>query len=209
MPIFGNGFFILEKMMNPILRIVLLGVFILALPRVSFAQKKIEQEKGVKKKDVPSAAVDWLNDAFEGKKKVKWYEEFSNEGRAYEGKFWWDKRFHSVKFDTLGAIVDVEIEIPFEELDESIRASITDYLQSEFEDYKINRLQIQYSGESDDLEDFFDEDENEGIVIRYELEYTGKLKGEISKFWEGLFDHTGAFISQQEVEVRIMDNLIF
>jgi len=209
LPIFGNGFFIFEKMMNSILRIVLFGLFILALPRVSFAQKKIEQEKGVKKKDVPSAAVDWLNDAFEGKKKVKWYEEFSNEGRAYEGKFWWGKRFHSVKFDTLGAIVDVEIEIPFMELDESVRTNISGYLQSEFEDHKINRLQIQYSGESDDLEDFFDEDENEGIVIRYELEFAGKLKGEIGKFWEGLFDHTGAFITQQEVEVRFMDNLIF
>ncbi|MCS5489118.1 hypothetical protein [Algoriphagus limi] len=191
------------------MRVTFIFLVFLVFSGKAFSQKKIEQEKRIKKQDVPELAVEWLEDSFEGRKKVRWYQEISDQGISFEAKFPWKGKFHSVEFDSLGNIQDVEIEIQQNELGAEIESNILSDIASEFSEFRIQRIQRQYSAQSDDLEDFFDEGEMEGITIRFEIEFIAKEKSGRQAFWEGLFDQKGKLISIREVEIRIMDNLIF
>ncbi|GMQ29807.1 hypothetical protein [Algoriphagus confluentis] len=174
---------------------------------VSFAQDKVEREVRVKSDEVPDRAKSWLKDAFEKVKRPKWFLEYSQAGKAFEAKFWWEKHYHSVKFDSLGKLIDVEIEIAKEEMPSSSWAKITSYFESEFEEYSVMKIQRQLVGEESDVEDFFDEEETEGITLRYEIEFHGKKDS--WQIWEALFDEGGEFISLVRVQIRPVDNLIF
>lgn len=174
-----------------------------------FSQGKIEKEKSIKKSEVPEAALEWLDDAFEEIKKPKWYQEFIENGYSYEAKFRYQDHFYSVEFDSLGRIEDVEVEIQLSELASEIRETIEAYWDTNYEKYKVLKVQIQYSGEEDDLEDFFDEDSLDGVRIAYEIEYHGKEIGGADEIWEATFDSTGVFISKRKIIIRISDNLTF
>ncbi|GAB2490786.1 hypothetical protein [Algoriphagus taiwanensis] len=182
-------------------------VLCLGLALTSRAQDKTEREVGVKPSEVPDPAKSWLKDAFEKVKRPKWFLEYSQDGQAFEAKFWWEKHYHSVKFDSLGKLMDVEIEISKDEMPPTSWEEIQGYFQSEFEEFSVMKIQRQLIGDESDLEDFFDEEETEGVTIRYEIVFQGK-KG-AWQIWEGLFDEQGAFISIVRVQMRSVDNLIF
>ena len=173
------------------------------------AQEKMEREKKVKKSEVPDPAKKWLKDAFETLKSPKWYLETNESGYSYEAKFKWNNQYYSVEFDSLGVIEDVEIELDFEELSEEVRQNLDLYYIEGYKTYKIRRLQIQYSGDPDDLEDLFDENEMEELEVRYEIEFIGTDNDGLSQFWEGLFDEKGVFISRRKIITPPNENLIF
>ncbi|MHA7129102.1 hypothetical protein [Algoriphagus namhaensis] len=175
----------------------------------AFAQDKVEREMRIKSREVPAAAKEWLDDAFEEKKKPKWYKEIFEEGYSYEAKFDYRGKYHSVEFDSLGNVQDVEIEMEMSELDQDVRRNIQSYLEENFSRFKVLKIQIQYSGEEGDLEDFFDEDETEGITIAYEMEFQGKSVEGKDELWEGLFDQLGHFLRRRIILVNTSDNLIF
>lgn len=191
------------------MRLTFIFLIIILFSGKAFSQKKVEQEKRIKKQDVPEIALDWLQDSFEGRKKVRWYQEISDQGLSFEAKFLWSGKFHSVEFDSLGKIQDVEIEIQQKEIGSETESNILSFLSTEYSEFRIERIQKQYSGDADDLEEFFEEGEINGLTVRYEIEYIAKTASGKQTFWEGLFDQKGKIISKREVEIRIMDNLIF
>jgi hypothetical protein len=172
-----------------------------------FSQEKTEKESRVKSGEVPEAAREWLKDAFEKVRKPKWYVELSQVGKSYEAKFRFQGNFYSVEFDSVGNIQDVEIEIGQAEVSEEVWYQIQSYFDSQFELVKVAKIQQQFTGSKSDLEDFFDEEELEGITVRYEIIFEGK-KG-LWELWEALFDESGKFISKLKVQIRLNDNLIF
>lgn len=195
---------------------VFLSIFVivaLTSIQVSLAQDalspKVEREVSIKQRDVPQPAKDWLVDTFEDIKRPNWYKEFNEIGYSYEAKFKLKKHFYSVKFDSLGIILDVEIELKLSELSEELQLALKDYFTANYETYQINKIQIQYTGLPDDLEDFFDEDEKEGITTRYEIEYRGKVDSNKDEIWEALFTEKGKFIQKRVIKVSSTDNLIF
>ncbi len=198
-----------ESMMNLILKYSLVLFFLAIIIRPVVAQDKLERELRVKEKEVPKPARDWLYDAFETTKRPKWYQEIFESGYSFEAKFKLLGKFYSVEFDSLGAIQDVEIEMGFEELSTEVQSGLNAYFSSEYKSSDIKRLQIQYSGEADDLEDFFDEDSLEGILVRYEIEYIGIDKTGASELWEGLFSDKGEFIRKRKIVLTPSENLIF
>lgn len=161
----------------------------------------------VKPRDVPSVAIDWLKDSFENVKRPKWYLEYSQNGKSYEAKFNYKGHFHSVEFDSLGNVQDVEIEIKVSEVGQEVWKEIQSYFVSEYEQVKVEKIQRQLTGSKSDLEDFFDEDESAGIVTRYEIVYQGK--NNLWELWEALFDDSGTFVSKLKVQIRPSHNLIF
>lgn len=173
----------------------------------SFSQNKIERESSIKSRDVPSDAIDWIKDSFENVKRPKWYLEYSQNGKSYEAKFNYMGHFHSVEFDSLGNVQDVEIEIEETEVAPDVWAVIQSYFVSEYQQVKVEKIQRQLTGSKSDLENFFDEDEIQGIVTRYEIVYQGKNK--LWELWEALFDDSGHFISKLKVEIPPSNNLIF
>ena len=172
-----------------------------------FSQEKFEKESRIKVEEVPEEAKDWLKDSFEKAKKIKWYLEYSQNGRSYEAKFNYLGNFHSVEFDSLGNVQDVEIEIEKNEISPEVWSQIQSYFDSTYKEVKVEKIQRQFSGEADDLEDLFDENEKENITIKYEIVFEGK--NEQWELWEGLFDQSGFFLSMLKIQIRLNDNLIF
>lgn len=172
-----------------------------------FSQEKIEKESGIKPREVPTAAKNWLKDAFENIRKPKWFMEFSQNGKSYEAKFNYQGHFHSVEFDSLGNVEDVEIEIKQSEVLVEVWQEIQSYFETTYDQVKVEKIQRQLTASNSDLEDFFDEDEKVGVVIRYEIVFQGK-KGQWD-LWEALFDDSGKFLSKLRVQIRPNDNLIF
>lgn len=181
---------------------------LLVTSSISYGQKR-EIEKGVKEENVPQKARMWLKDAYEGKNKVKWYFQTDGEKEVYEAKLKWKKKWHSVEFLPSGEIKNIEILISIKELPQEIYDNLLQYLSENYQRHKIDRIQIQYTGESDDLEDLIDENELGNSLIKiYEIEYFGRENG-VNKMWEGHFDKKGHFIEKRVIELNSTDILDF
>ncbi len=185
-----------------------LGFLIFLFAASVSAQEKAEMEQRVKVDEVPERAVEWRDDAYEKARRVRWYYEETSGLKSYEAKFKWKDRRHSVEFDTTGVIQDIEVSVEWQELPEEAQQNILGYLDSTFQKYNIQKIQQQWSGSPDDLEDLIDEDESENITIRYEIEYYGKNEWH-DELWEGLFDARGKMLDERMVKLRPTDNLNF
>lgn len=185
----------------------LFAIFLILCPAGQvLGQEKREKEVRASRKEVPGNARKWLDDAYEGSKKVKWYHEINAGKESYEAKFRWNKQHHSVEFSKDGVIEDIEIGQQWEELPDTLRKSLQAFFEEEYDSHKILKIQRQYTGSPGDLEDLIDEDEMEGISIQYEIEYFGRLAGD-SRLWEGLFDRDGSLLRKRKIVQRPADNL--
>jgi hypothetical protein len=173
------------------------------------APDKFERETDVKASAVPEPARRWLADAFESLRSPRWSREIYESGYSYEAKFRWRSQYYSVEFGPDGAIQDVEVETEFTDLPASVQRNVLDYLSSAYRRHDIRRVQVQYSGEPDDLEDFFDENERDDLIVRYEIEYTAKIDSGPGHYREGLFDEAGRHLQSRRVILPPVDNLIF
>jgi hypothetical protein len=172
------------------------------------AQEKIEREKRVRRNEVPESAIKFMDDAFEGLKRIKWYHEITSGKESYEAKLKWDGKIYSVEFNDNGVIEDIERQLDFNELPDEVKGNLNDWFQCNYTRFKIRKLQEQWTGSPDDLEDAIDEQEIEEVEIRYEIEYYGKNE-EQDNLWEGLFDDEGKFIQKRKMIIRPTDNLNF
>ncbi|KAB1064874.1 hypothetical protein [Salibacter halophilus] len=187
----------------------LLVALISFIPILSLAQEKIEREKRIKSNEVPSKAIEWMDDAYEDlENQIKWYFEETSGSYSYEAKVKFMDDLHSVEFDTLGNIQDIEIIKEWDELLPGVKENLQNYFQSNFKKFKIRKIQIQYTGDEDDLEDLIDENEFEDLTIRYEIKFYGKTEQD-KKIWEALFDDEGKYIQKREVILNTSNNLNF
>lgn len=157
---------------------------------------------------MPRAAVDWLEDAYEEARRIKWYYEETSGDRSYEAKLDWEGHMHSVEFDTAGVIQDIEISIGFEEMPAAVRSKIFTFLDITYQKHRILKIQEQWTGAPGDLEDLIDEAEQENLTTRYEIEFYGRNEKE-DEVWEGLFDAEGRLLEKRIVTLRTTDNLNF
>lgn len=182
-------------------------IFLLLAVTPLWAQDKVEREDRIKKRDVPQQALEWVDDAFEEKKSVKWYSEETSGKRSVEAKFMYRDVLYSIEFDTAGVLEDVEIDREWESLPSLHRESIMQTMKR-FKKVNIKRVQEQWLGTPDNLEDAFDEGEFENITINYEIEFIATIDGD-DALWEGLFTADGQLQRLQKVILRSMDNLNF
>lgn len=172
------------------------------------AQDKAEMEQRVHADEVPLLALEWFDDAYEKARKTRWYFEETSGMKSYEAKLKWKGHMHSVEFDTSGVIQDIEISVEWQELPDLVQENITSYLDSAFQKYRVQKIQEQWTGAPDDLEDLIDEREQDDLTLRYELEYYGK-NASADEFWEGLFGNDGSMLQERIVILRPTDNLNF
>lgn len=174
----------------------------------TLAQNKLELERKIDVRKVPKSAVKWLNRAYHNPTKVTWYKESSLGKTSYEAKFKWNKRKHSVEFNEYGVIEDIEIRIQFKEVSNKVREHILLYLQTNYVKHKIKKIQLQWSGDEQQLVKKLQGEEVIDIIIRYEIEFYGKDRAE-DDLWEGLFDDKGQLVRKRKVVLRPVDNLIY
>lgn len=183
-------------------------LFLLILIHQLNGQEKREMERDVKKREVPSPAVDWMHDAYEKAGKIKWYYQEDGSDISYEAKLRWQEKRHSVEFDTLGRIIDLEIEIDWDDLPSEIRMALKSHFDAHYQKWEILKVQQQWVGDPDDLEDLIDEQEVENLTIRYEIEYRGQTEEE-DELWEGLFDHNGKQVEKRKIILGNLNNLTY
>lgn len=171
------------------------------------AQVKNEQERRIKKKDVPTEVMSWFKDAYEKQRNVKWFYQTDGEKKVYEAKLTYQNKKHSVEILPNGILVNIEVLIDFDEIETLTKQIITTYFETEYDKYKIKKVQIQYVGSNDDLEDLIDENElDDDIKMNYEIEFYGKNKTK-DELWEALFDAEGILLQIREIKLKATDNL--
>ncbi|MCR9174085.1 MAG: hypothetical protein NXI10_16405 [bacterium] len=168
-------------------------LFIVTTPFSFLAQEKLEMESRLNNEEVPESALLYV-DSISPKNKVKWYLDESINFYTYEAKFVHRSKRHSVEFDSLGNLQDVEVEVEFESLPSDACSVISDYLKNDNQRYKIKKVQIQYSGTPDAVLDAVNDEDSNKHFVRYELVVKCKKDDEVH-LYEYLFDADGRFMS--------------
>lgn len=175
-------------------------------PLSLLAQQKLERESRIKPNDVPEVALGFLENG-QVTAKTKWYFEENLEGNSIEAKFRQDGHRYSVEFDTLGLIQDIEIEVKELALETAVLSAMTDHLGSTFTNYRIRKIQVQYSGAPEVLNKILASYPEVGVVVtRYEVVVKGR-NAEETALYEFTFDEAGEFIKQQQIIFKNANHL--
>lgn len=170
------------------------------------AQQKFEREFKVKATEVPLTARSFV-DSLQIKNRIVWIKEQSFNGVTYEAKFKWNGLHYSIEFDTTGALEDVEVDMHYKSLPDSVRQKLDKVFTIDFKKHGIHKTQLQYTGPASDVFLFLKGNTTlSTIVKRYEVEVVGTA-GRFRKLYEYLFSSDGALIRRNEVVVRNSDNL--
>jgi len=189
-------------------KFILFPFVLIAFHHVSFSQQKYEREYKIKKENVPSAALAFMGNTIEDHK-INWYLEEQLEGKSIEAKFKLEKKRYSVEFDTRGVLQDIEIEVNNNGIPETVYNTIIKYLTDTSEKFRINKIQIQYSGLVPSLESFIQSNPlSSGYTIKYELVVQIRREGQW-QLYEISFDASGQVQATSRIILRNTDNLEF
>lgn len=179
----------------------------LSLTSTLYAQEKWERETRLSPADVPMKALDFLGEIPQNTR-IKWYREASEQGITLEAKFRYNKQFFSVEFDSIGKFQDLEIERDWKELGPETQASIHVKLAAECADFKVVRLQQQWSDSMNryaDLHTLLDSKEPATHV-----EVVARCKNNTSAtLYEYLFTRAGSLVRKSRLIGRASSHLEF
>jgi hypothetical protein len=171
-----------------------------------FTQVKFEKESRIKRHEVPSKALAFI-DSLSISNKVKWYLEEGLERSSIEAKFKKDRKKHSVEFDALGNIEDIEIEMDWKELQADLKDTICAQLQTDCLKHKIAKVQIQFSGTYAALLHKLKEAEtNPELTTKYEIVVRCRSKNSVDLV-EYLFSDAGQQLSVSKIIFKNSSNL--
>ena len=173
-----------------------------------YSQIKFEKEEHIKQSNAPEKAVGFV-DSMNLSGRIKWYKEIGYNKISYEAKTKHKDKRLSIEFSSNGTFEDVEVEIKTADIEPASFDKISDYLLKAHSKFKINKVQIQYSGDTNHILDFFLREESaKDLIINYEIVMTTKSDGSFAMF-EYLFDKNGGFIQKSRIESHMTDNLEF
>jgi len=170
-----------------------------------FSQAKFERELRIRKSKAPESSIKFI-DSLNFESKVRWYKEIGEDRITYEAKTRFQKEIYSIEFFENGNIKDVEIAISATAIPEMPLLKIKEYLFSKYGNYKIDKTQIQYSGEKQTLLNFLrgNRQNSAGIETRYELVISTRVEGSF-KLFEYLFSQKGEYIQSATIIQRRTD----
>ena len=180
----------------------------LVWPVFGQSQSKMEKERRIEIGEVPDRAVRFVDSLFPGNQ-VKWYFEENLIGNSIEGKLRNGKQRYSVEFDTSGVLQDIEKVISAKEVRNGLFQQIRTKLDDNFRKVRIDKIQVQFSGDPLSLLKAPLEPgvEHEGIMERYEIVFRGKK--EDWKLYEATFSKAGDLLSLEEIILKNTDHLAF
>lgn len=169
---------------------------------------KYERETRLKPEAVPAPAMGFIQQ-LELPARIKWYSEQSLDQRSVEAKFEYLNQRHSVEFDSLGQLQDVEVEVPPGELPAALRQTVADSLSRRFARHRIRKVQLQYLDGPAVLSRIIrDPAARQAAMPRYELVVKGKNAGG-THLYELLFEASGRLISSKQIIFRNADHLTY
>lgn len=171
-----------------------------------YSQQKYEKESRLKIEEVPQAALEFI-EAAKIPNKVKWYIEYGLEDNSIEAKFKLNKKRHSVEFDTLGTIEDIEIEIMTQELLPELQKTIAIALSSICLSHEISKIQKQYTGTETVLLSLLKNLGFDGnFTTKYEIIANCESESKTEQF-EYLFNDEGKLLQQFKIIFKNSSNL--
>lgn len=191
--------------MNTARIIIAMGILLL-FPIISKAQHKYEREFRIKAETIPQSAKDFI-DSISADSKIKWYKEISLNDITLEAKFKYNKKKFSVEFDTLGKLQDVEFVIKKREISPEIYNKIENKLDSIYQKWKFQKIQIHYSGKSKDIVAAIRKNEpSNSLKIAYEIVLKGKNL-EDTQLYEITFNEQGEVQNSLQIILDKADHL--
>jgi hypothetical protein len=191
--------------MKPSYLIPFIFVFLL-VPFISKAQFKYEREFRIKYEQIPLAARYFI-DSIGPTAKIKWYKEIGINSVSYEAKFKFRNKKYSVEFDTLGVLQDVEYIIKKKAINPIIYEQIEQTLDSLYQKWKIQKIQLQYKGQSKDILMAIHQEKNSHqITTSYEIVVRGKAQG-IVQLYEISFSEQGVMNNISQIIQNKADHL--
>lgn len=164
--------------------------FLLLFPFVSKAQYKYEREYRIKSEIIPQSAREFIY-SIGSDSKIKWYKEINLNDITIEAKFKYNKKKFSIEFDTLGVLQDVEFVIKKREIIPEVYNEIEHKLDSLYQKWKFQKIQIHYSGKSRDIITVINKKEpTDSIKVSYEIVLKGKTLGN-PQLYEITFNEQG------------------
>lgn len=188
-----------------------IGMWLLWIGTFSLsAQVKYEQEEKIKATAVPVRAFQFI-DSLPLKRAPKWFRETRLLGYSFEAKFKCLGHHYSVEFDSLGTFEDVEINWKEKELPIDAWERIKEDLGTKFAKFRLQKIQIQYSGPPALILPVFERLEFEHppqMRIRYELQLKGKQGGGY-EWYEMTYSEEGDWIKTDKIIFQPIDHLIY
>ena len=190
--------------------LILWSLLFLTMVNTAFAQVKYEKEYRLDIAEVPDSARQFLAElAFE--KRIKWYQEEGLEDVSIEAKTKnkGNRKKYSIEFDKNGIFEDVEIEIGWAEIPSAVQHRVCSYLDRSFDKFKIERAQVQFTGEHPAIKAKVREasvQPSPQVTTRYELIAKVKKEKNFQKL-ELLFNLEGELIRQSRIVSTNTDNL--
>ncbi|UZR99601.1 hypothetical protein [Chondrinema litorale] len=182
--------------------IILLIIFFNSL----YAQHKYEKESHLSEKNVPRKALNFL-DSLDVSSNIRWYLEEGLDSRSIEAKFKYNNLRHSVEFDTIGNLQDIEVETEWSDLTNSLKVALTTHLSKDCEKFKIRKVQIQYTGDTSVLLAKIKTGESsKNYFVSYEIVVKCKKSKNID-LYEYLFSDSGEKLSTARIVFKNSSNL--
>ncbi len=167
-------------------------------PILLSAQEKLEREYRIKEKNVPAAALAFM-DSLGINVKTKWYTEESLDRKSIEVKFKFEKRRYSIEFDTFGRVEDVEVTRRWKAVEKNTQNRILMQLMRECTKYKIEKIQFQYIGLEKHLYEIIkNPNAKTPLQMKYELIVKCKSNGGVD-LYEYLFNSQGDTVSKSKI----------
>jgi len=161
-------------------------IVIFLFPITLFAQS----DKSVSAKNVPQAIPVHLLKNYPSHTHVSYFIEKDADTVCYEADFTYLKQKYSLLFDTLGNVVETEIEISFEKLTESVEKLIEEKLSLDLKKYKIKKTQaVDFRG-----------------MLLYEIQVRGKKNKDV-EFYEYYFNRLGEFVKVETIYLKPIPSL--
>ena len=171
-----------------------------------FAQEKFESERSIKRSEVPTNALLFI-DSLKTETRIKWYEEEGLTKKSFEAKFKLNRVKYSVEFDTLGIIEDVEMEFDWLELSDSTARLIKAQMNDACVKHKIRKVQKQFIGSEHDLFNLLRQNIwSDSIDVNYEIVVKCKNQSETNLF-EYLFTDEGELLNKSKIVFKNSSHL--
>ena len=180
-------------------------LLLLGYAPIASAQEKIEIETRIRSVAVPEDALAFIQQ-LNPSREQRWYKEKSQLGTTVECKFKHNKQLHSIEFDEDGRLLDMEIKVDAEQVPQRVLEQIEKVLNTRFDTWKFIKIQIQYSGELEQVKQTFFTPSMTTLSPKYEVVLQGKLN-KTTQQYEYLFDNTGSLLEELLIPSRNTDNL--
>lgn len=188
------------------MKTILMLVGLLVFSNMGFAQFKYEKETRIRRGSVPENALNMI-DAMNFSRKVRWFKETGFEKISIEAKTKHLGKRYSIKFSENGNFEDAEIEIKTADIPAETFERINEYLVSELGRFSIQKVQIQYTGNQNDVLSYLQNGlKTKGITTKFEVVVSTKTLQTFVQY-EYLFSESGIFISRSQIVMRRSDNI--